>query len=413
MKYYIPNWEDRLDPNFDFINDSFSFDRKSPMDDVFAHNIFKTPPYDGVLMSLNIFGDKIFLNGTAEIRGHEGNSIKEYLKINNQKLTVMCDCGAFGYINEEFPPQKYSVEFISNIYDKLQFDYGVSVDHLMNKNLSEEENEKRRKISIDNAAKFFEYWEKNKFQFIPIGSAQGYNIESYKDSFLKLIDIGYEYIGLGSLIPKSDEFIVELLKELNHIIVSSKTKIHLFGILRRNIVSDYKKYRVTSFDSASYLRKAWLRSDNNYLGIDEKWYAAIRVPIIEGRNTEQRLAGYGYNVEKLKKDEQEILSLLNEYDNGNDSVLEELLDKLILYDKILVRSSENIAKYEQKYREVLESRIWKKCNCEMCKAAGIHIIVFRRTNRNKRRGFHNTLVFYKKYVSDETNSIIKSRSSAS
>ncbi|MHA2276675.1 MAG: tRNA-guanine transglycosylase DpdA [Candidatus Kariarchaeaceae archaeon] len=396
MKFYIPNWEDRLDPNFDFVKDSFSSSRVSPRDDLYAHNIFKSPPYDGILMSLNIFGNKIILNGTAEIKGYEDKSIKEYLKINNQKLTV----GAFSYINEEHPPENYSIEYICDIYEKLRFDLGVSVDHLMNKNLSIEENELRRKLSIANANNFFEYWKKNNFQFKPIGSAQGYNIESYKDSLLKLIDIGYEYIGLGSLIPKSDEFIIDLLKDLNSIVNSSNTKVHLFGILRRNIISEYKRFGVSSFDSASYLRKAWLRSDNNYLGIDEKWYAAIRVPIIEGKSTERKLVENGHNIEKLKKDEQAIFRLLNEYDTGNDGVLEELLHKVIHYDRILVRSFENMSKYEPRYREVLESKIWKKCDCEMCKAAGIHIIVFRRTNRNKRRGFHNTLVFYNKYVSN-------------
>ena len=47
-------------------------------------------------------------------------------------LEVMGDCGAFGYVKEKEPPLPfYSVENVAELYDKLGFDYGVSVDHLV------------------------------------------------------------------------------------------------------------------------------------------------------------------------------------------------------------------------------------------------------------------------------------------
>lgn len=404
MKYFIPNWEDRLDEFYDFVYDCYSPGRTMPSEqDVYAHNIYKeSTPYDGIIMSLNIFGDKIQVNGKAEIKGYEGRSIRDYLKTHsiNKNLNLMCDCGAFSYIDEEKPPEKYTVEYISKIYNMLEFDFGVSVDHLINKKLSKEENETRRELSTNNAIDFYKYWreKQERLSYIPVGSAQGYDITGYKKSVISLIDAGYKHIGLGTLIPRSDEFIVELLEEIYPLIKKAKINLHLFGILRKDYLKKFENLGAKSFDSASYLRKAWLRSDNNYLGTDLNWYSAIRVPILGGEKNLNELKKKGFDVSKLKKEETEILKMLHEYDLEEIKTTDELVKKIVKYDKTLIRSYENSEKYEERYRQVLESKIWKKCNCEMCQQAGIHIIVFRRANRNKRRGFHNTWVFYHNYM---------------
>ncbi len=401
MKYFIPNWEDRLDPKFNFTDDIYSKGRTTPVEyDIYAHNIFRQKAYDGVLMSMNIFGDKVQVNGVAEIKGYENRTIREYLKltdIKNKYIKTMCDCGAFSYINEDSPPKKYNVRYISKVYNTLGFDFGVSVDHLMHKNLTIEDNEARRKLSVKNAKKFIEHFNKNEYSFIPLGAAQGYDFDSYRKSVVKLVEYGYTHIGLGTLIPRSDVFIIRLLENLQDLIKKNNIKIHLFGVLRKNSLKDFNRLRVNSFDSASYLRKAWLRSDNNYLGSDLNWYSAIRVPITPDKKDEMTRSEK-ITTTKLKKQESNILQMLNEYDKGNDRILDELIHTTSEYDSHLDRAFESTSKYEQKYREVLESKIWKKCDCEMCKQAGIHIIIFRRTNRNKRRGFHNTWTFYNNYL---------------
>jgi hypothetical protein len=47
------------------------------------------------------------------------------------------------------------------------------------------------------------------------------------------------------------------------------------------------------------------------------------------------------------------------------------------------------------YRKTLTDRPWESCECSLCRMAGIEIIIFRGNNRNRRRGFHNTYVFYR------------------
>ena len=40
---------------------------------------------------------------------------------------------------------------------------------------------------------------------------------------------------------------------------------------------------------------------------------------------------------------------------------------------------------------------WKRCRCAICRKDGIHVIIFRGNNRNRRRGFHNTWLFYQMF----------------
>ena len=44
-------------------------------------------------------------------------------------------------------------------------------------------------------------------------------------------------------------------------------------------------------------------------------------------------------------------------------------------------------------QRTLEHQPWKRCSCDVCRAIGVEVIIFRSSNRNKRRGFHNLHVF--------------------
>lgn len=189
LKYFLPDWEDRLDPNFNFITDEFSEGHKKDLynNGAYAHNLFKEVPYDGILFSLAVFQNKISLNNNDnnkeiyKIRNH--TDIKNYLKIpKNSDLEVMGDCGAFGYVNEKEPPEFYSVENISKLYDKLNFDYGVAPDHLVVDNIIiKDENEKKKRVSLtqkdkdsriaftlENAEKFLKLHHKKGYNYIPL-----------------------------------------------------------------------------------------------------------------------------------------------------------------------------------------------------------------------------------------------------
>jgi glycyl-tRNA synthetase alpha chain len=45
-------------------------------------------------------------------------------------------------------------------------------------------------------------------------------------------------------------------------------------------------------------------------------------------------------------------------------------------------------------RVSIESRPWEECPCSICKTIGVHVVLFRGADRNRRRGFHNLFVLH-------------------
>ena len=77
--------------------------------------------------------------------------------------------------------------------------------------------------------------------------------------------------------------------------------------------------------------------------------------------------------------------------------LEDALEAVLEYDRLLFRTSEK-TDLKEKYKKTLQSRIWERCSCEICKGVGFDIMIFRGTNRNKRRGFHNVKIFHNRIL---------------
>lgn len=201
--------------------------------------------------------------------------------------------------------------------------------------------------------------------------------------------MGYEYIGIGGLVQYTTDFILEVLQEIQPFV--DGLNVHLFGISRPNHLKDFETLGVTSFDSASFFRKAWLRSGQNYLAPNGKWYTAIRVPQATDPRVLKNADLNGFSVEELKKMEREALSALIKYERGEIDI-DDVLNIVLRYDKLLLRNTDG-RNLEEKYRRTLEDKPWETCNCDICKDIGIHVVIFRGSNRNKRRGFHNIWTF--------------------
>jgi hypothetical protein len=157
----------------------------------------------------------------------------------------------------------------------------------------------------------------------------------------------------------------------------------------------FRELGINSFDSATYFRKAWLRSGQNYLGTDGKWYAAIRVPPTRDPRTMMRLKQSGVSERRLKNLENKALAALNAYDVGATS-LTQCLKPILAYDSLLARSESEGNDVAEAYRKTLEAKPWRTCTCQVCRSIGINVVIFRGLNRNKRRGAHNTLQLFHK-----------------
>ena len=50
MKFFFPDAQDLVDPSFDFRTEARSDTRVRQRDDQYPHEVFASPPYDGMLV---------------------------------------------------------------------------------------------------------------------------------------------------------------------------------------------------------------------------------------------------------------------------------------------------------------------------------------------------------------------------
>ncbi len=399
MKFYFPDSQDQIDPGFNFQTEQSSEFRVRQRDDRYAHEVLTRPAYDGLLVS------KPIVDGLPGASGKYTNAqrhrlyrigVRRFFRLDQPGTPIasMADCGAFTYVREETPP--YTVEDVVDFYEGCDFDFGISVDHVILGYDATETVEaisewtRRQRLTLDLAAEFRDYHQSHNCRFHPIGVAQGWSPQSYATAVSELQDLGYDYIALGGMVPLKTAQIAACLQAVSDV-RRSYTRLHLLGISRCEQIPAFEGMGVASFDSTSPFRQAFKDDRDNYYVLD-KAYAAIRVPQVDG-NTKLRLRIQAGRVDqaKARAGEQLCLMRLARFDAGKASV-KDVLDALSAYAEVIEPGRD----YSVQHRELLEAAPWKTCDCGICQQVGIQICVFRGTERNKRRGFHNLCVFSKR-----------------
>lgn len=390
LLFFMPENDDRVDPHYNFLTDSSKIGRDPLVDDFYAHRFYERPSYDGILISkVNV--DKA---GKKKKEIIQQMGVRKFLHLPNE-FPILGDCGAFSYIKEEVPP--YSTEEVLEYYQTFGFDYGVSIDHLIVGTIQKDEVERQRRyvITLNNAQDFIEKYNEraNYYDFTPIGVAQGWDPISFRDAVQALIDMGYNYVALGGLAKEKSTVILEILQAIAPIIPDESFRMHLFGVFRdEEIILKFHQLGVTSFDSASPLRRAWMDARHNYYTNTGDTFTAIRIP--EAKETRGRvkklLEEHGGDFQKYKSLETKALAAIRAFDAGELS-LEQTLHSILEYDQVL---GGNRTQHAVSYRRLLEETPWRNCGCNICREVGIDVVIFRGNNRNRRRGFHNTHTFY-------------------
>jgi hypothetical protein len=382
LSYFIPEWDDLVDPNFDFRDDIHSGGSGDWANEVYAHQMYPEPNYDGILIS------KVIAEKSKKKKERINRlGVHRFLRV-PREFPIMGDCGAFGYITQEVPP--YSTDEILDYYTRLDFDFGVSIDHLI---VTATESEKRARydLTIENAAEFLKQHRKAKLPWTPIGAVQGWDAKSYATAAQKCMAMGYEYIGLGGLVRSSTLDILQILSQV-HEVVPPHVKVHLFGLARIASMRSFADLGVRSVDSASLLRRAWMGTGQNYLSLDGKFYTAIRIPGAGKSFRAKRMVSEGRaSSSAVELLEAKCMEAMVRFDAGEIRV-EDVLDVLEDYDHLITPDR---SPTRALLRETLEARPWRTCPCEICQRDGIQVVIFRGNNRNRRRGFHNTYVFYR------------------
>jgi hypothetical protein len=381
INYFIPEWDDLVDPDFDFQTDTHSGGSGDWSNEVYAHQMYPSPNYDGILVSRAV-AEK----SKKKTERINSMGVHRFVRV-PREFPIMGDCGAFDYIMEEVPP--YSTEDVLDYYTRLDFDAGVSVDHLIVK-ATEHQRDFRYALTIDNAEAFLKEHRKRGLEWTPIGAVQGWNPEAYGNAARKLTDMGYGYLGLGGLVRATTLQILDIVRDVRSKIPAD-TKIHLFGIARPSALRRFVEAGVNSIDSASHLRRAWLGAGQNYFSLDGRVYTAIRIP--EGGKSfrAKRMVSEGRATEaEVSRLERECLRAVRAFGRGEASK-QETMDAILAYDELVDAERPDISKLLSK---LLDDRPWESCPCDICCKDGIEVIIFRGNNRNRRRGFHNTFVFY-------------------
>jgi hypothetical protein len=403
MKFFFPDSQDQIDPGFDFTTEEKGAFRVRQRDDLYAHEALHEPPFHGLLVS------KAIVDGTGQGTGKYTvaqrhrlyrQGAQRFFRLDHAErpLTIMGDCGAFNYWRENTPP--YTPDEVINFYQECGFDLGVSVDHVIlgynantdngadDPNLAEWS--RRQDITLELAAEFLTACKRRKVTFEPLGVAQGWSPASYAHSVAALQNMGYRRIALGGMVPLKTDKIMTCLAAIADVRHKS-TQLHLLGISRCENVNGFASYGVTSFDSTSAFQQAFKDEKDNYYALD-RTYVAIRVPQVDGNPKLKKAIRAG----RVSQDaaitwEQTCLRLLRDYAQRTaslDAVTAALRAYETLYDPDKDRSAD--------YRETLEARPWEQCSCGICDRIGVEVVLFRGSERNKSRGFHNVYVFSRK-----------------
>ena len=401
MKFFFPDSQDQIDPSFNFETEERLILRVRQRDDLYAHEALRKPVINGLLVS------KAIVDGVAGGAGkytlpqrhrlyREG--VRQFFRVDTVSgpaLQTMGDCGAFTYVREDVPP--YTPDQVIDFYNECRFDLGISVDHVIlgfDPAADHEPNHpkidtwrSRQRLTLESAAEFLTRSKARKTSFHPLGVAQGWSPDSYAAAVQELQQIGYSRIAIGGMVPlKTHEFLASLraVEDVRH----PHTQLHLLGITRCSNVSTFASLGVTSFDSTSAFRQAFKDDKDNY-HTRQRTYTALRVPQVDANpKLKARIRAGEIRQEEALKREAECLHALRCYDAGKIGV-NPVVDALSHYAELF----DSRANYKTSYQEILEDAPWKSCHCGICEKVGINVAVFRGSERNKRRGFHNLYAF--------------------
>jgi len=146
----------------------------------------------------------------------------------------------------------------------------------------EDDTDFRYQLTLENARKMRELYEAGDYSFRLMVAIQGWDAESYANAARTVLDLGYNYIGLGGVAGSNVEDVRKTVTELGTVVkdyergFDTRVDTHVFGFAKTDAFETVGRSGMTSFDSASMLRSAWTGGKNYHLDSDRK-YDAIRV----------------------------------------------------------------------------------------------------------------------------------------
>lgn len=420
MKFIYADCLDYIDPRYDFIHDCTGERREKYWDDLFAHEYMDQPPYEGILVSRGVVGDHLSKGkySDSEVMRFRREGARPFLRYYEDKFPgslVFGDCGAFQYVKMSEPP--YTPEDMIEFYTDGGFTHGCSIDHIIfffDPKLDEdgffnpcipEDARKRYEITLYLAEKFLKCSKQLDGRFTPLGVVQGWSPMSMARAAQSLVGMGYSYLAIGGLVPLRAVDIHKVLSAIRDAI-PERIQIHLLGFAKADQLSEFFRYKLSSFDTSSPMIRAFKDGNRNYYFPNKtgaiQYFKAIRIPqALENNTLKKKIKSGRYTQEDLLVRETRTLSAIRQYAERKTDI-EEALGAIKDYSEVLSWNDEksdtqnhaSLDRLSEEYRETLTARPWERCKCRVCRECGVEVVIFRSSNRNKRRGMHNLQVFH-------------------
>jgi hypothetical protein len=419
MKFVFADSLDFVDPDYDFIADRNGRGRSVHRDDQFPHEFLAEPPYDGILVSRGIVGDagipgKYTEAQAMRFRREGARRFLRYPESDFPSSMLIGDCGAFTYREMKEPP--YRADDTVEFYGDAGFTHGCSPDHLIF-DFDDQGAERSRtevpltiidryEITLQNASEYFAASKRLGGGFTPLGVIQGWSAQSMAEAAVELAKMGYDYLAVGGTVPLKIDQLVRALAVIRSAL-EPHVRLHVLGFGKIESLAEIERFGVASFDTTSPLLRAfkdarknyWVRSPSGEL----TYYTAIRIPqAIENNRLKRKALQGGLNQEEAKQLEEVALTEVRKYAR-RETELDTALDAVLAYWARLNWDEESsaasrkaaVARQRAAYARTLEDRPWERCDCRVCREGGIEALIFRNSNRNKRRGIHNLHVFHR------------------
>lgn len=416
MRFLFADSIDVVDPTYDFAADRHSAGRAVHRDDVYPHEYLETPPYDGILVSRGIVGDIRHPGKYSEpqMMRFRREGARRFLRYSEEQFPgsmLMGDCGAFTYRNLAEPP--YRAADTAAFYADGGFTHGCSPDHLIfdfdegdGRTAKEvpEDTLARFQITLQYAAEFLPEGRRVGRHFTPMGVIQGWSAASMAEAARQLAGMGYDYLAIGGTVPLKVDQLRRALAAIRQAVPD--LRLHLLGFGKVEDLAVLEQHNITSFDTTSPLVRAFKDARKNYWARDRSgalsYYTAIRIPqAIENNRLKQKALEGRLNQEDAKRMEEAALTGVRDYAKGAAS-MSDALDAVMAYWGALnwddeaspSRQADALARQRKTYEQTLAARPWETCDCRVCREGGVEVLIFRSSNRNKRRGIHNLHVFH-------------------
>lgn len=448
MKFFNPLlWYNRIDPSFDFNLDrtTSELSRKERTSSyVCGYEFFEEKLCDGLLVSRSVLNYAVNVKKPRKrykivTPTKSYSDIQTYARVRpDLNYLLFADPGTWSYVNcFELPDYLYNQDDLIDYYRDMGFHLAGSVDWPILDRITVVDDGKKKRVDLDNKTKEYRrqvtldlageflkcYNKRSDVSFLPFGTIQGYSVDTYLDSFRKVLKMGYSYIAVGGLggfqSTGSERQVLELLPILWTEARKSGTRpgIHIYGRFPSpSAVGEFLKNGVTSFDSNFSFTETRI-GKHPYWDPDFIWNDKLDSPIsvcYRVRIPATSCGGRSILKRAREKSEEEFRTLSKVCDDTfkafcvyvNSDTNSDLRTFLCLYEKMTYCLNEyRVGRYDDRElksdveicERTMKSKVWLKCGCSACRELGCHVVLARRLVRAAYAFCHNTYVQYSRF----------------